>query len=189
MLLISDLLTGKLVAGMLSWESSANESDGLATYFLRWLRDGQQLATGNLIGHKPPGACHAGAQWGKTHDTKHGNIWGIVVGLFSTENEADYKPFCHKQRLSCFINSFLRCQVKWKNMVMNNYCKKHKARELDMITRDFDCSWHDYCTLNSLTLFWLAESVQWILIVSIKWQFAKLHLWCQMTIRKIPQLR
>ena len=39
---------------------------------------------------------------------------------------------------------------KWKSW----FCfftdgKQHKARELDMITRDFECPWHDYCIIWS----------------------------------------
>ena len=52
-------VAGKLVAGMLSWKSNADKSDGLATYSLRSPRDGHQLATGNLVSHKLSGPCHA----------------------------------------------------------------------------------------------------------------------------------
>jgi len=58
LLFISDPLTEKLIARMLSWKSNADESEGLTTHF-PWLpRDGHQLATANLVGQKPPGACH-----------------------------------------------------------------------------------------------------------------------------------
>ena len=52
MLLILDLLTGKLVSEMLSWKSDANESDGLATCFrgcLNW-----QQETWSAISHLAP---------------------------------------------------------------------------------------------------------------------------------------
>jgi len=55
---ISDPFTEKLIARMLSWKSNADKSDGLTTHFPRLPRDGHQLATANLVGQKPPGACY-----------------------------------------------------------------------------------------------------------------------------------
>jgi len=77
--LISDPLTEKLIARMFSWKSNVDESDGLTTHFPRLPRDGHQLATANLVGQKPPDACH---------ENRDKCRW-IVAALCPKENEED----------------------------------------------------------------------------------------------------
>ena len=71
---------------MLSWKSNADESDGLTTHFPRLPRDGHQLATANLVGQKPPGACHELNE--EQHIVQNRCRW-IVAALCPTENEED----------------------------------------------------------------------------------------------------
>ena len=80
-LFISDPLTEKLLARLLSWKSNADESDGWTTLLPRLprARDGHQLVTGNLVNQKPSGAC-------LQNKDKCG---GIVAALCPTENEED----------------------------------------------------------------------------------------------------
>ena len=41
-------------------------------------------------------------------------------------------------------------EEKWQSCVFFfNDKKQHKAHELDMITRDLECPWHDYCIICS----------------------------------------
>ena len=58
MLLYLESVDRKLVARVLSWKSNTDLTDGSATHFPRLPRDGHQPAKGNLIGQKPPDACH-----------------------------------------------------------------------------------------------------------------------------------
>ena len=88
MLFISDPLTEKLIARMLSWKSNADESDGLTTHFPRLLRDGHQLATANLVGQKPPDACHELNEEQHIVQNRDKCRW-IVAGFSPTENEDD----------------------------------------------------------------------------------------------------
>jgi len=88
LLFISDPLTEKLIARMLSWKSNADESDGLTTHFPRLPRNGHQLATANLAGQKPPDACHELNEEQHIVQKRDKCRW-TVAALCPTENEED----------------------------------------------------------------------------------------------------